>query len=181
MIKSVTLVTGNPNKLAAWRRMFPNDVELNTSDIDLEEIQSLDTSAIIENKAKRAYEIIAKPVIVEDITAGLDKLNGLPGPFIKFFEDKLGKEALYILAGGEELATVSCTAAYYDGNTMLIAEGTVHGKVVPARGDNGFGFDFVFLPDNHNKTYAEMTHEEKDSISHRHLAIESLVSQLKTL
>lgn len=178
MPEEITLVTGNKHKLAEWRRMFSANVKLQSVDIDLEEIQSLDMQKIVRDKAKRAYDKLQCPVIVEDISAGIDHLGGLPGPFIKFFEEKLGIEALYIFAGKEANATIACAVAYYDGKTMLLGEGVVHGKVVPARGKNGFGFDSVFVPNGQSKTYSQMSPAEKDAISHRHLAIEDLVIKL---
>jgi inosine triphosphate pyrophosphatase len=180
-VKIITLVTGNAHKLEQWQRMFPTDITLEAVDIDLVEIQSFDPKVIVEDKAKRAYEQLQKPVMVEDVSAGIDHLNGLPGPFIKYFEQQLGKEVLYILAGKTCPATVICTTAYFDGSTLLFGQGIVHGLVVAARGDSGFGFDYVFQPDGTTKTRAEMSPEEKDMYSHRRLAIEDLLPQLRSL
>lgn len=150
-------------------------------ELDLPEIQSFDAREIITDKVQRAYAEIGKPVLVEDVSAGLDKLKGLPGPFIKFFEDRLGNDALYQLAGKPAAATVVSTIGYYDGYRLVITSGTVHGTVVSARGDNGFGFDSCFLPDGQTKTYGEMTFDEKDAISHRSLSIRAFLEELKHL
>jgi non-canonical purine NTP pyrophosphatase (RdgB/HAM1 family) len=174
----LTLVTGNMGKLAEWRRLAAAQYDLDSVDIDLDEIQSLDGRAITADKARRAYKIVGKPVIVEDISAGLDILEGLPGPFIKFFQQKLGKNALYTLSNGGAAATVTCTACYYDGTNYIYGEGTVHGSAVQARGENGFGFDFCFAPHGQTMTYAEMTPAQKDAISHRRLAVDNLLAQL---
>ena len=174
----LTLVTGNPGKLAEWRRIVPKQYELEALDVDLTEIQSLDSRKIAADKARRAYEVVGKPVIVEDLAAGLDVLNGLPGPFIKFFQQELGKNALYSLAGRGTAATVSCTVCHFDGTNYTYGEGIVHGHVVPATGDNGFGFDFCFVPHGQAKSFAQMTPAQKDAISHRRLAIDDLLAQL---
>ena len=63
---SVFLVTGNANKLEEWRRQLPSDIEINLVDVDLPEIQSIDPEEIVADKAKRAYEAMDKPVVVED-------------------------------------------------------------------------------------------------------------------
>jgi inosine triphosphate pyrophosphatase len=178
MTATLTLVTGNPGKLAEWQRLVPDHFNLESIDIDLPEIQSLDSRVITADKARRAYEIAGKPVVVEDLSAGLDALNGLPGPFIKFFQQELGKNALYRLADQSSAATVSCTICYYDGRGYTYGEGIVHGKVVQAIGDNGFGFDFCFVPHGQSMTYAQMTPAQKDAVSHRHLAIQDLLAQL---
>lgn len=178
-VSGVTLVTGNKGKATEWQRLLPKKFALQTADIDLDEIQSMDLVAIIEDKAKRAYERIGTPVLVEDVASGLVKLGGLPGPFIKYFELELGMDALYKLAEQEgDPAIVTCTVAYYDGVTMITAEGVTRGTVVPTRGNNGFGFDAVFMPNGSNKTYGEMNASEKDAVSHRGKAITALIALL---
>lgn len=180
-MRTITLVTGNENKLREWRRLVPDTITLESADIDLDELQSLDLTAIIEAKARTAYEKVGKPVVVEDIAAGLDELNGLPGPFIKFFEIQLGEDALHKLVKQSPAATVTCMIGYYDGKDALTITYDVHGNVVPMRTSNGFGFDCVFVPDGQTKTYAEMTPQEKDIVSHRAGAIKDFVAQLKKL
>jgi non-canonical purine NTP pyrophosphatase (RdgB/HAM1 family) len=177
----ITLITGNAHKLAEYKRLLPADFPFEHRAIDLDEIQSFDSEVIIADKVRRAYEIVKKPVVVEDVSAGLDRLNGLPGPFIKFFEMQLGADALYELAGSETAATVTCTIAYYDGQQILLGKGLVNGSVVPLRVGNGFGFDGVFVPSGQALTYSQMTPTQKDAISHRGLAIRNLLQQLKEL
>ena len=161
--------------------MMPADMTLESVDVDLTEIQSDDAEEIVVDKARRAYEVTGRPVVVEDVEAGLEKLGGLPGPFIKFFNKKLGNDALYQLAGKEgEKATVTCTVAYYDGTSMIIVRGEVQGTVVAPRGDS-FGFDIVFVPDGETETYGEMSREKKNSLSHRSKAIKLLIEKLESL
>ena len=179
-MREILLVTGNANKLREWQRQMPDDIVLSSIDIDLPEIQSDDSEEIVADKARRAYEAAGKPVVVEDVSASLAHLNGLPGPFIKFFMKRLGRDALYQLAAHEgEAALVSCVVAYYDGEELLIVRGDVAGTVVSPRGDGGFGFDVTFVPDGHDKTYAEMSDEEKDTVSHRRKAIRAFVEAIK--
>jgi non-canonical purine NTP pyrophosphatase (RdgB/HAM1 family) len=178
-MQTISLVTGNKGKLAEWQRLFPSDIHLEAVDLDLDEIQSMDLEAIALDKAKRAFEHVGSPVLVEDVSAGLVNLGGLPGPFIKYFELSLGIDALYQLAKQEgDPAVVTCTIAYADGSRSFAVRASVPGTVVSARGDNGFGFDAVFRPDGHEQTFGEMTHAQKDAISHRTLAIQELLKQL---
>lgn len=176
-------MTGNPNKLREWQRIIPaGSLELQSVDIDLPEIQSLDLREIITDKAHRAYGVVGGPVFVEDISAGLDELNGLPGPFIKYFEDRLGKGALHKLASSDKSpATVTATMAYYDGDVLLIALKELHGNVVPPRDGEGWGFDFCFIPDGSTKTFSQMGPAAKDKISHRSLAMRDLIDQVTVL
>jgi non-canonical purine NTP pyrophosphatase (RdgB/HAM1 family) len=181
-MNKIFLVTGNPNKLQEWQRQLPLGIEIDSMDVDLPEIQSLDPIEIVADKAKRAYEAIGKPVAVEDVSAGLEKLNGLPGPFIKFFMKQLGDDVLYHLAGNDgEPATVSCAIAYYDGKKLLTVRGDVAGRIVKRRGGEGFGFDGTFAPDGGDRTYAEMSSEEKDQVSHRSVAIRLLIDKLRNI
>lgn len=178
-MKQIFLVTGNPNKLKEWQQILPSDITMDIADIDLVEIQSDNPEEIITDKARRAFAAIGKPVVVEDVEAGLEKLHGLPGPFIKFFLKKLGNDALYQLAGREgEHATISCSIAYYDGKTMLTVRGDVPGTIVAPRGNEGFGFDVTFVPEGGTQTYAEMDDEKKNSLSHRQKAIRLLIEKL---
>ena len=178
----ITLVTGNHGKLREWQRLMPPDISMVAHDIDVPEIQSLDAEAIVADKAKRAFDILQTPVCVEDVTAGLVKLNGLPGPFIKFFLKSLGNDALYQLAGApDEPAYVGCSMAYFDGTQLLTVYAELHGRVVAPRGDNGFGFDATFMPDGSDKTFAEMTDAQKDQYSHRALAMKLLIDKLETI
>lgn len=178
----IFLVTSNVHKLKEWRRQLPSTFEIELVDIDLPEIQSMDSEEIVADKAKRAFEACGKPVVVEDVSAGLAKLKGLPGPFIKFFAKALGENALFALAGGEnERATVSCAIAYYDGKELLTVRGDVDGTVTAPRGEGTFGFDKTFVPDGQALTYAQMTGEQKDSISHRSVAIKLFVDAYSKL
>lgn len=176
----ILLVTGNKHKLLEWQRMMPSTIELQSLDLDLEELQSDDTLEIVTDKVKRAYATVGKPVIVEDVSAGLVDLQGLPGPFIKFFIKRLGQDALYQLAGKQDgaAAIVSCAAAYYDGDLLLTAHGEVEGKVVAPRGES-FGFDVTFVPNGHTQTYAEMERSMKDSLSHRSIAVTHLLNTMR--
>ncbi|MCA9330830.1 non-canonical purine NTP pyrophosphatase [Candidatus Saccharibacteria bacterium] len=183
-MKTIYLVTGNPNKLREWKRMIPSGIELNLEPLDIEiaEIQSLGATDIITDKAHKAFAAATGPIIVEDISAGLDKLNGLPGPFIKYFEEALGKGALHTLAQEEAApATLTATMAYYDGATLLVASADLHGQVVAPRGGEGWGFDFCFMPDGSSQTFSEMGPEAKDKVSHRSAAIRNLLRQIAEL
>ncbi len=161
--------------------MMPADIALTNHSVDLDEIQSLDADTVIAHKARQAYEQLKVPVAVEDVMSGLDELGGLPGPFIKFFVEKLGPDALYKMHKGSNRATAICTIGYYDGSSLIIARGVVHGQAVEPRGDTGFGFDCSFLPDGQQQTFGEMPRELKDQVSHRALAIHDLVRQLRAL
>lgn len=155
-------------------------LKVDSIDIDLPEIQSTDPEEIVADKAKRAYEATGKPVVVEDVSAGLEKLGGLPRPFIKFFIKKPGGDVLFQLTGKEdEVATISCSIAYYDGINMVTVRSNIEGTVVAKRGQEGFEFDGTFVPDGESLTYGEMSSEQKDQVSHRSVAIRLFIDALR--
>ena len=181
-MQAITIVTGNPGKVRELEAMAGGMLDFAMQKLDLPEIQTMDLEEIIRDKLKRAYEQVKGPVIVDDVSAGLENLNGLPGPFIKFFNEALGPSALYQLAGNKEgRATIRCIAAYYDGTTTLLGNGQIACTVVAPRGTNGFGFDTVLVPDGQTKTMDEMSDAEKMQISHRGRAFQDLLMQLKKL
>jgi non-canonical purine NTP pyrophosphatase (RdgB/HAM1 family) len=176
----ITLVTGNQNKLRELKEIAPAELEFSSKDIDLPEIQSLDIHKIAEDKVKRAYALLSTPVIVEDVSLGFDDLGGLPGPFYKFFREKLGDEVLLKLStlAKNNKVTIQCIAAYYDGKNLLYGQGTINGEVVEHRGKNGFGFDPFIVPNGYKITMAQMQPEQKHKISHRGQAFRNLIVEL---
>jgi inosine triphosphate pyrophosphatase len=180
---AITFVTGNPNKLRELTSLAPAGLHFDSAALELDEIQSLEARTIVEHKLRQAYGQVGKPVIVEDVAAGLDSLNGLPGPFVKFFEKKLGRGALYKLSKvADDRVAILCVAGYYDGQRFLYGEGVLQGTVTAPRGENGFGFDCVVVPDGQpdgaKRTVAEMSADEKNAISHRGQAFRNLLQQL---
>ncbi|HEX8226267.1 MAG TPA: non-canonical purine NTP pyrophosphatase [Candidatus Saccharimonadales bacterium] len=173
----ITLVTGNPHKLAELQKVFPSDMTLQSMKLDLDEIQSLDVHQIVRHKLHQAYETVGTPVIIEDVSAELAVLNGLPGPFVKFFEERLGRGALYKLAG-ETAATIICSMGYYDGTQEYIVDGIIQGRIVAPREGEGFGFDVVFIPDGYDKTLSELGMDVKNTISHRFKAATLLAEKI---
>ena len=178
--RSLLLVTGNPGKLAEARRLFSGELE--AGDVDLPEIQSLDLAEVLEAKANTAWSRFHRPLIVEETGLELAGLNGFPGPLVKWMLQAMGAEgmATTAIAGGSPQATARCRLLYVDDSLRISAEGTCSGElVVPARGDSGFGWDPVFAPRGSSKTYAEMTAEEKDAVSHRAAAWRELETALQ--
>ncbi len=165
-------ITGNKNKFAeAKKEMLP--IELVQKEIDLAEIQSLDSKEVIEHKLKEATKHFKGEFIVDDVSFTLDAMNGLPGPLIKFFLKSIGKKGIYNLCkpSGNFKAEAKATIGYTDGKEVLFFEGIVKGKVVEPIAESDFGWDPIFQPEGFNKTFAEMSLEEKNKISHRGKAI----------
>ena len=179
-MQKLTFVTGNKNKLREFRAILGNLVD--SADIDLSEIQSKNVEEVALHKARTAYKKIGSPVIVEDVSFELSAWDGLPGPFIKFFDDSFPREVLIKMLKGEDDrkgCAVACIA-YCNGETEFTVRGEVCGTIAQElRGENGWGFDFCLIPDGDTRTFAEMTDEEKNILSHRSRAIVALRENLE--
>ncbi len=172
----IYFITGNAGKLAEAQAIIP---EIEGLAVDLPEIQDIDPEAIIKAKLLEAQKHLKKPVacIVEDTSLYMDCLNGLPGPLIKWFLKRIGTDGLAELAQryNNAIAYAETHIGYMDtAGEIHFFVGRVDGMIVKARGDTGFGWDAIFVPDGHNKTFAEMTSEEKNAISHRRIALDNL-------
>ncbi len=177
----VKFVTGNPNKVREAKEIL--GIELEQVDLgDLPEIQTVDVEQSVRDKCKQAYAALKTPVLVEDSGLVFDAWDGLPGALVKWFEKTTGCAGmLKMLAGFENRgARAQCFVALHDGERMHVARGEVQGQVArELRGSNGFGWDVLFLPESHDRTYAEMTASEKNAISHRKRAFEALKAMLE--
>jgi len=168
-------VTGNKGKLAEVHQILSRHVPvLNNVVLDLPELQG-EPEDIAVQKCRIAAQEVKGPVIVEDTSLCYNALGGLPGPYIKWFLDKIGHEGLNnLLAAYEDKSAVAlCVFAFCQGpnHSPITFVGRCPGKIVAARGPPNFGWDPIFQPDGSNKTFAEMTKEEKNAISHRSLSL----------
>ncbi len=165
-------ITGNNGKfLEAQKELAP--IQIEQKNIDLIEIQSLDTKEVIENKLKEALKQINGEYFVEDVSISLDALNGFPGPLIKWFLKAVGREGIYEICKSKNNfnAIAICTIGYSNNSDIKFFEGEIKGKVVAPKGESNFGWDPIFEPIGFNKTFAEMNPEEKNKISHRGIAV----------
>jgi non-canonical purine NTP pyrophosphatase (RdgB/HAM1 family) len=171
-------VTGNEEKFKEAKQVIPELEQLN---LDLDEIQAIDPKVVIEHKLKQAIQTQKGNLIVEDNSLFLNSLNGLPGPLIKWFLKTIGNEGLVKIsqAMNNDLAEAKVVIGYQseDGKVEYF-EGYIKGKIVEPRGENGFGWDPIFQPDNETKTFGEMTLEEKSKISMRRIAFQKLKDYL---
>ena len=172
------LVTGNPGKIEEARRIC--GFALEAHQVDLPEIQSLDIREILRGKAKEAWRVVQRPVIVEETSLELKALNGFPGPLVKWMLSSVGAEGIARTAHELEDGTAHarCLLLLFDGEEEIFGEGITPGTLVlPARGEGGFGWDPVFQPDGSTHTYAEMEAAEKSRLSHRGAAWRDLLSR----
>jgi non-canonical purine NTP pyrophosphatase (RdgB/HAM1 family) len=180
-LPSFVLVTGSAGKLAEARRICHSSLEVVA--VDLPEIQSLDLREILEAKAEEAWRRLGRPLVVEEAGLELTALNGFPGPLVKWMLEATGAAGIAQVAHslGDTRARARCLLLYRDAERSLVAEGATDGTLVhPPRGDNGFGWDPIFLPAGSDRTFGELLGSEKDTLSHRGQAWRHLLRILPT-
>ncbi len=182
------LLTSNKGKVEEIARVAVKyGVELETVDAPKLEVQSDSLREIALYSAINYYVSSGgMPVLTEDAGLFIRALNGFPGPYSSYVYRTLGvKGVLKLMDGVEDREAYfeSAVAIVYDG--LIVAEtARVNGLISKeARGEGGFGFDPIFIPHGFTRTFAEMSIDEKNSISHRAKAVakalESLLNLLK--
>jgi inosine triphosphate pyrophosphatase len=178
---TITFVTGNHKKLEEVVRILDSGPDapfrLTNKSVDLPELQG-EPVAIAREKCLAAAEAVGGGVIIEDTSLCFNSLNGLPGPYIKWFLDKCGHDGLNnLLAAYEDKSAYAQTVVAFckgPGHEPVVFDGRTTGTIVPPRGPLEFGWDPVFEPEGTGRTYAEMSKSEKDAISHRGRAFNQL-------
>ncbi|RYP48969.1 hypothetical protein DL768_005241 [Monosporascus sp. mg162] len=172
----VNFITGNANKLAEVKAILePAGIEVRSQALDLPEIQGT-LEEVTRAKCRAAADLVGGPVLVDDTCLCFDALNGLPGPYIKWFMKSIGHEGLNNLLAAYDDKSAQAVATFGfcrgPGHEILLFQGRTNGKIVPARGPAYFGWDPIF--EYNGQTYAEMDKVEKNKISHRFKALEKL-------
>lgn len=175
MITRIALVTGNEGKAREFADLLGLDVTAVKE--ELTEVQALDVADVVTRKAEEAYARISAPVLVDDTGLTMHAWNGLPGALVKWFLDTVGTHGILQMAADvhDRAASVSTALGYADATGVRVYTGTVHGQLsTTERGDYGFGYDCIFIPDGSSQTFAEMTAQQKNAISHRRRAVDAL-------
>ncbi len=194
----LVIATHNEGKLREIRDLVaPFGIEcLGAAELDLPEPEETGVTFIdnAELKARASADLSGVPALADDSGLSVDALHGEPGIHsARWAEDETGTrdfgramnrvwrvvEAAGPDAGHDAHFTCALSLAWPDG-TVESFEGKVHGTLVwPPRGHNGFGYDAMFVPVGHDRTFGEMDPEQKHTISHRAAAFEQLVAALR--
>ena len=186
------IASNNKHKIYEIKKIlgerFDPILSLSEAEIDHETVE--DGSTFMENavkKAKEIAEISGCPSLADDSGICAHALDGAPGVFSARFagvhgDDEANNRLLIQRLSDKEDkgAHYTCAMAlvYPDGK-LLCAEGHLYGTITEhRRGSGGFGYDPYFIPEGEVRTVAEMTDAEKNAISHRARALESLLSKL---
>lgn len=189
--RTIYVATSNPHKLAEMQAMMPSHIRLKSLK-DLKHrsplIESGDT--LEENSLMKAYQIAKRygvDVMADDTGLEVEALDGRPGVHSARFageqatDEQNRQKLLRQLDGvGNRQARFRTVITLSDGHRWYQFEGTVPGRIATEeQGEGGFGYDALFIPEGANRTFAQMSAEEKNRISHRARAVKRLVAFLE--
>ncbi len=176
-------ITGNENKVKeAKERLGELGFEVVQDDLKPPEVQADTLEEVALFSAKWVVERSPAPFFLEDAGFFVDYLNGFPGVYSAYVFNTIGYEGILRLLRyrSERTARFEAVIAYWDGSEFHTFKGTVNGTVARnPRGENGFGYDPIFIPEDEKRTFAEMSAREKNSMSHRGRALDRMVEWLK--
>lgn len=198
MQKKLVFATNNVHKLQEVRQILGNDREiLSLSDIGCHE-EIPETASTLEGNARQKAQWIADrygvDCFADDTGLEVEALHGAPGVMSARYAASNGRgeghdasansRLLLEQMEGVENRTARFRTVIYlilNGEEHIV-DGVVNGSITTApRGTDGFGYDPIFLPTGCDKTFAQMTAEEKNSISHRRNATDALMRLLESL
>ena len=185
MFNELIIASHNQGKIKEFKQILsPFGVTIySADDFNLPDVEETGTT-FIENaklKAETLSNISGKPCLADDSGLCVNALNGRPGVYsARYAPNRDFDKAMNKLIEEIKSANTSDWSAYFacvlalkePGKETKIFEGRVNGNITPhRRGESGFGFDPVFIPNGFDRTFAEMTSDEKASISHRGQAL----------
>jgi XTP/dITP diphosphohydrolase len=191
-MQSIVFATGNPNKISEVSQLLEGKIEIQgLKDIGCNEVLPETSPTIAANASEKAWYVHKNYKVdcfSEDTGLEVDALNGEPGVYSGRYagpahDDEANMSLLLANMKGEEDRKArfhTVISLIIDGKEHQF-EGAVEGQIIHhKKGNQGFGYDPVFMPDGFNRTFAQMSAEEKSSISHRGQAVRKLVAFLKT-
>jgi XTP/dITP diphosphohydrolase len=197
-LSDLLLASRNAKKLVEMRRIVEPSVP-HLRVLGLDDVPTYDEvpetgvtfadNALI--KAREGFAHTGLPTVADDSGLAVDALNGMPGVLSARWSGRHGDDTanLELLLGqladtpDERLgAAFVCAVALVSEHGEVVVDGRMLGRLVrEPRGENGFGYDPIFVPDGHDRTSAELPSGEKDAISHRGQALRAIVPHVATL
>tara|TARA_B100001250_G_C19315182_1_gene577974 strand:- start:26 stop:610 length:585 start_codon:yes stop_codon:yes gene_type:complete len=184
-MNKIILASNNPNKVIEFKAIFKNHKIISLSELGLNQDIPETGSTLEENaliKVREIFKITNSTCISDDTGLEVNALNGAPGVFSARYAGEYAnaqenvKKLLTKLDGlSDRKAQFRTVIAYKDSNQELLFDGIVQGSItLEPKGLSGFGYDPIFIPNNYQLTFAEMSIDIKNKISHRSNAIKKL-------
>ena len=175
----ITFITGNEHKVIEAEDIFKNfGVKLEHIDLGYCEPQGT-LEEVAKSGAKYACRKLNKSVIVEDAGLFIKALNGFPGTYSSYVQDTLGNEGILKLMNNidDRYAEFRSVIGYCAPNSEpKVFSGHVKGQIAfEEKGNLGFAFDPIFYVPKEDKTFGELTTEEKNQFSHRKNSLKEFI------
>jgi XTP/dITP diphosphohydrolase len=183
------LASRNPDKIAELKAILePHQIRIHTM-LDFPDLPDTieDQDSIFGNAMKKALEgarLTGMLCLADDTGLFIDALEGAPGVYSAryageecSYRDNVRKVLLQLQDADNRNAYFETAVALADPSGIIsVVSGRVRGHIaLYEQGENGFGYDSIFMVEGTNKTYAEMNNEEKNRISHRSLATREIL------
>jgi len=156
----VTTNTGKFNEVKRFIEALEPSLSLVQAPVDIQEIQTLDQSAIALDKAKQAWNAVQKPLLIDDAGIYFERYRQFPGTLSKFVWEALGLEGINSLIHEGDPAYFLLTMVYVEGpDAFHVFEGRCNGRLTKPEvfnGDPSLPFDLFFIPEDQQKTYLEL-------------------------
>lgn len=190
-MEQLVVCTSNAGKLTEFRSLLPDGLDLLTLvDVGITDELAETGTTLAQNalqKAREAHRRCGLPCVADDTGLEVDALQGAPGVrSARYAGEARSSEANMRLlidrmhGRQQRTARFRTVLALVDDHGEHLVEGTVEGSIaLTPRGSGGFGYDPVFLPVGSDRTFAEMSAAEKNSLSHRARAVQQFVDLLK--
>lgn len=180
----LTFVTGNKGKAhEAATALAPLGIEVVPMDLHPIEIQADRLEDVARAKAEVLVGRLPAPFIVDDGGLFVHALKDFPGVFSAHALKTLGVPGILKLMDGvaDRRAHFAAVVALHDGRAVHLFPGRCDGRLVdaPRSEGHGFGFDPIFVPDGHERTFAQLPADVKNAVSHRGRALAALVAHLR--
>jgi XTP/dITP diphosphohydrolase len=186
----IVFASNNQNKFREIQGLIPHHIQLLTLDDigffdDIEETgNTLEENSLL--KAKTIFDFCQIPTIADDTGLEVYALDMAPGVFSaryageqKSSEDNIDKILTQILNHENRKARFRTIFTLVDGKRTIQFEGAVEGRIATEKhGNQGFGYDPIFYPENELRTFAQMSLEEKNNFSHRARSLQKLIGYL---
>jgi XTP/dITP diphosphohydrolase len=187
----LVFASNNKNKIQEIQALVPNTIQI----VSLEEIgctedipetaDTIEGNAIL--KANYVSEKYGYDCFADDTGLEVEALNGAPGVYSaryageqKDANDNMDKLLSELKDKSNRKANFKTVIALNLNGKQNLFTGIINGKIIEEKiGTNGFGYDPIFVADRYEKTFAELTMEEKSTISHRGIAVKQLIEELK--
>lgn len=205
----ITSNKGKLNEIKEMFSLFYPDIKIEQYNLDLTEIQSIDVESVakykldeainqiiyIENQKTNSIYIedgkLTVSLMIEDSGLYISKCSevlmdgkheyGFPGALIKFYQAAIGLNSMTYLHK-DSMARAETVIGFYNhlNDTKYTFKGLISGKISnEPKGENGFGWDSIFIPFKYDKTYAEMEDKLKNQCSMRYVAFRAMIDDIK--